>query len=99
MKVTYVEGEVHRTSRTPANKPSFSRIPQQRFSELPGHDSGKYENERLAIDVATAILLRSQALVYVPTAYSQCPHCETRDEMYPVPLDYQRIFDGKMMDE
>ena len=43
--------------------------------------------------------LCSQALVYVSTAYSQCPHCEIREEVYPVPLDYQRIFEGNLLDE
>jgi len=49
--------------------------------------------------VAIAVLLCSQALVYVSTAYSQCPHCEIREEVYPVPLDYGQIFCGKMLDE
>jgi hypothetical protein len=49
--------------------------------------------------VVIAVLLCSQALVYVSTAYSQCPHREIREEVYPVPLDYQQIFEGKMLDE
>jgi len=49
--------------------------------------------------VALAVLLCSQALVYVSTAYSQCPHCEIREEVYPVPLDYHQILDGKILDE
>jgi len=49
--------------------------------------------------VAIAVLLCLQALVYVSTAYSQCPHREIREQVYPVSLDYQHIFDGRMLDE
>jgi len=49
--------------------------------------------------VVIAVLLCSQALVYVSTAYPQCSHCLIREEVYPVPLDYQQICDGKMLVE
>ena len=45
------------------------------------------------------LLLCLQALVYVSTAYSQCPRCEIREQVYPVPLDYQRIFEGNLLDK
>ena len=60
---------VHRTSWTPDVKPHFSCIPHCFVCELPGHNSGKYDNERIDIVVAIAVLLRSQALVYESTAY------------------------------
>jgi hypothetical protein len=40
-----------------------------------------------------------QALVYVSTAYSQCPHSEIKEEVYPLPIEYKQIFDGKIVDE
>ena len=46
-----------------------------------------------------AAFLCSQALVYVSTAYSQCPRSEIKEEVYPVPVDYKQIFDGNMLDE
>jgi hypothetical protein len=49
--------------------------------------------------VAIAVLLCSRALVYVSTAYSQCPDCEIKEEVYTVLIDYQQIFYGKMLDE
>jgi hypothetical protein len=49
--------------------------------------------------VAIAALMCSQALVYVSTAYSQCPHYEIREDVYPVPLDFQQIFEGYLLDE
>ena len=49
--------------------------------------------------MAIAVLLCLQALVYVSTAYSQCPHREIREQVYPVSLDYQQIFDGRILDE
>ncbi|GFG36354.1 hypothetical protein Cfor_05961 [Coptotermes formosanus] len=40
-----------------------------------------------------------EALVYVSTAYSQCPNSEIKEEVYPMPVDNGQIFDGKMLDE
>ena len=51
------------------------------------------------VRVAKSVLLFPQALVYVSTAYSRRPHCEIREQVYPVPIDYQQIFDGKMLDK
>jgi len=90
---------VHLISCTPDVSPHISSIPHRFVCELPRHDSGKYENECLVIVVAISVLLCKQALGYVSTFYSQCPHCEIKEEVYPVPLDYQQIFDGKPLDE
>jgi len=49
--------------------------------------------------VAIAVLLCSKVLLYVSTAYRQCPHCEEREQVYRVSLDYQQVFGGKMLDE
>jgi hypothetical protein len=49
--------------------------------------------------VVIAVVLYSQALVYVSTAYSQCPHYEIKEDVYPVPLDFQQIFEGNLLDE
>jgi hypothetical protein len=51
------------------------------------------------IRVALLVVMCSQALVYVSTAYSQCPRCVIREPVYPVPLDYRQIFEGNLLDE
>jgi len=38
-------------------------------------------------------------LVYVSTAYSQCPHSEIKEEIYPMHVGNKHIFDGKIVDE
>ena len=41
--------------------------------------------------MAIAVLVCSQALVYMSTAYSQCPYHEIREEVYPVPTGCRQI--------
>jgi hypothetical protein len=38
-------------------------------------------------------------MVYVSTAYSQCPRSEIKEEIYSVPVDYKQIFEGRLLDE
>jgi hypothetical protein len=45
----------------------------------PVNTCGKYENERLDISVAIAVLLCLKVLVQVNTGHRQCPHCEIRE--------------------
>jgi hypothetical protein len=43
--------------------------------------------------------LCKQALVYVSTAYSQCPHSEIEEKIYPMDLDLpveEEVMDGKL---
>jgi hypothetical protein len=64
-----------------------------------GPKKKKKKKKKKKVRVVIAVLLCSQALVYVSTAYSQCPRCEIREDVYPVPLDYQQMFYGKKLDE
>jgi hypothetical protein len=35
----------------------------------------------------------------VSTAFSQCPHSEIKEEVYPLPIEYKQIFNDKLDEE
>jgi hypothetical protein len=39
-----------------------------------------------------------QALVFVSTAYSQCPLSEIKEEVYPVDVDHRMLTEAKSLD-
>jgi hypothetical protein len=40
-----------------------------------------------------------QAVVFVSTAYSQCPHSEIKEEVYPTDVDHRHLVEAAFLDE